>query len=144
VILACLLLGIRAEDDGIMASPFRVGGISVDYKPMSPEEIERTVQFLLGQQGQFAADLATLSGKTDRIADAMIGLTGIVGRLADAQERTSEQLRETDQHLRETDQRLRETDARLSGHIERVESHLTVLIQVFEQHLREDHGHRPS
>jgi hypothetical protein len=128
--VAFLLLGIRAEDDGIMASPFRVGGISVDYKPMSPEEIERTVQFLLGQQAQFAADLATLSGKTDRIADAMIGLTGIVGRLADAQERTTEQLRET--------------DARMAGHIERVESHLNVLIQVFEQHLREDHGHRPS
>jgi hypothetical protein len=94
---------------------------------MSPEEIERTVQFLLHQQAQFAADFEKLSGKTDRIADAIIGLTGIVGRLADRQERT--------------DQHLRETDARLSEHIKTVESQLH---QMFDRHLREDHGYRPS
>jgi hypothetical protein len=102
----------------------------VEFQPMSPEEIDRTVQFLLRQQAQFAADFERLSGKTDLIADGLIGLTGIVGRIADAQERT--------------DRQLKETDARLSEHIKTVESHLNVVVEMFERHLREDHGRRPS
>ena len=111
---------------------------------MSPEEIERTVQFLLHQQAQFAADFEKLSGKTDRLADGLVGLTGIVGRLSEnvAQIATAQQ--RTDRQLRETDARLKESDARLSDHIGTVESHLNVVIQMFERHLREDHGHPPS
>jgi hypothetical protein len=120
----------------------------VEFQPMSPEEIERTVQFLLGQQAQFAADfekrLERLSEKTDLIADGLIGLTGIVGRIAEAQERTDRQLKETDAQLKETRAALKETDAQLSEHIKTVESHLDVVIEMFERHLREDHGQRPS
>jgi X-X-X-Leu-X-X-Gly heptad repeat protein len=104
---------------------------------MSPEEIERTVQFLLHQQAKFAADfekfslrtdqitaslsvkidqlaegLVKLSVKTDRLADGLVGLTSIVGQLAAAQQRTDEQLRET--------------------------------IRTFERHLRENHGRPPA
>ena len=104
---------------------------------MSPEEMQRAMQFLLNQQAQFAADLTrqrelfaadmeTLSAKTDRIADGLIGVTSIVGQLASAQLRTDEQLRQSDLH------------------IDRVESHLNVLIEMFERHLREDHGRPPS
>src|SRR5215471_3909161 len=73
------------KDDGIMAVPERIGGILVDFEPMSPEEMQRTMQFVLRQQGQFAADFERLSAKTDRMADAIIGLTGIVGHLHEAQ-----------------------------------------------------------
>jgi hypothetical protein len=83
------------------------------------------MQFLLQQQAQFSADptristkvdrLSTnveqLSTKTDLIAEGLIGLTGIVGRLVEAQARTDEQLKETDQ--------------RLSGH-------MNVVIEMFE------------
>ena len=137
-----------------MAERTRSEGISLDFQPMSPDERDRMMQFLLTQQTQFAADLAKsqersdaemakLSAKTDRIADGLIGLTGIVGTvvrtmgdLATAQTRTEEQ-------LRQTDARLRESDARLTTHIDRVESHLNVVIDMFERHLREDHGHPP-
>jgi ABC-type transporter Mla subunit MlaD len=133
----------------------------VDFQPMSPEEVQRTVQFLLHQQAQFSADLAALAAgqarseaRLDKVADGLIGLTGIVGQMvdsvshvvdsvshvvdsvsqiADAQKRTDEQLRATDAKLGE-----------LSGHIDTVESHLDLVIQMFEQHLREDHGHPPS
>jgi hypothetical protein len=115
---------------------------------MSPEEIERTVQFLLQQQAQFAADMAKweaqsaevdarLTDKTERLADGLIGLTGIVGHLAAAQQRTDEQLSE---RFSRTDERFNE----LGDYIKTVESHLNVLIDTFEQHLREDHGHRSS
>ena len=112
----------RAERDGFL----------VEFRPMSPEEIERTVQFLLAHQAEVAADFSRLSDKTDRIADALLGLTGIVGRLADAQDRTDAQLRETDAHLRQTDEQLRLT----GEHINTVESHLQVLIDTFERQLR--------
>lgn len=113
----------------------------MDFQPMSPEEMQRAMQFLLSQQAQFAADFtrhreqfAELSAKTDRIADGLIGLTGLVGRAVEGL--AAAQLR--------TDERLRETDARLTAHIDRVESHLNVMIEMFERHLREDHGRPPS
>jgi len=90
------------------------------------------MQFLLNQQSHFAADFAkslerqerfepdmnNLSGKTDRIAEGLLGLTRIVGQLAASQQRGADQL-------------------------DRVESHLNVVVEMFERHLREDHGGPP-
>jgi chromosome segregation ATPase len=129
-----------------MAAERRSGGL-VEFQPMSPEEIERTMQFVLRQQAEFAADFGkvsvqidALSAKTDRIADGLIGLTGIVGRLATAQETTDQQIRELDRQAAETKLRMSE----LGDYIKTVESHLNVVIEMFERHLREDHGPRPS
>ncbi len=119
----------------------RSGGVLVEFQPMSPEEIERTVQFLLQQQAQFATDMAKwearsaemdarFSAKADRVEDGLVGLTAIVGQLAAAQLRT--------------DERLDERFSELGDYIKTVESHLNAVIDAFEQHLREDHGHRPS
>jgi hypothetical protein len=107
---------------------------------MSPEDMTATMQFLLNQQARFAADFDRFSAQTDRIADGLIGLTGIVGRAADqiVQLAAAQQL--TDQQLKE----LREEDRRLGQYIQTVEAHLNVVIEMFERHLREDHGHRPS
>ena len=91
------------------------------------------MQSLLAQQAQFASDFEKLTAKTDTMADAIIGLTGIVGRIADRQERTDEQIRETSTRLSD-----------LGEYIKTVESHLNVVIQMFERHLRDDHGQRPS
>jgi hypothetical protein len=132
------LLFRRREDDGIMARRSRSEGISVEFQPMSPDETQRMMQLLLNQQAQFAADLAKsqerfdagmerLSAKTDRIAEGLIGLTGLVGGA-----------------IGDLAAALRETDARLTAHIESVDSHLDVVIQMFERHLREDHGRPPA
>ena len=102
----------------------------MEFRPMSPEEIERTVQFLLHQQAQFAADFeklsASLSAKTDQLADGLIGLTSIVGRVADSVGQLAVAQQRTDRQLRETDRQLQET------------------IRMFERHLRENHGRPPS
>jgi methyl-accepting chemotaxis protein len=58
-----------------MAVLARRGGIPVEFQPMSPEEIERTVQFVLHSQARFEANSASLSEKTDRIAQGLVGLT---------------------------------------------------------------------
>jgi hypothetical protein len=52
-----------------MAGVSGIGRILVDFQPMSPEELQRMMQFLLNQQAQFDANLEKLSAKTDRIAE---------------------------------------------------------------------------
>ena len=56
-----------------MTTKSETESVLVDFQPMSPEEMQRTMQFLLQQQAQFAANLDSLSGKTDRLADGVIG-----------------------------------------------------------------------
>src|SRR5438552_10974201 len=114
------LLTAHPDDDGIMTLPLGTGGVRVEFQPMSPEEMQRTMQFVLAQQAQFAGDLEKLTAKTDRMADTMIGLTGIVGRIAEQQDRTDEQIRETNAQIRETNTRVDET----GQYIKTVESHL--------------------
>lgn len=99
------------------------GEVLVEFQPMSPDEIQRMMQFLLTQQAQFAADFERLTVKTGTVTDAVLSLTGIVGRIAERQEEGFAELRE---------------------YIKTVESHLNVVIEIFERHLREDHGQRPS
>ena len=107
---------------------------------MSPDEVQRTVQFLLQQQVRFDARIDRLALKTEQVADGLIGLTAVVGRLVDAQSRTDEQMKATDAKLAELTQRV----ITVESHIEAVESHLDVVVLMFERHLQEDHGHRPS
>jgi hypothetical protein len=97
---------------------------------MSPEEIERTVQFLLQLQAQSAADMAKWEARANRVEDGLVGLTAIVGQIAAAQLRS--------------DERLDERFTELGDYIKTVESHLNAVIDTFERHLREDHGQQPS
>ena len=109
----------------------------MDFQPMSPEEMQRAMQFLVSQQAQFAADIARNESRWterfDRIADGLLGLTGIVGQLAASQQRTDEQLQTTKERVDD-----------LGEYIRSVESHLDVVIEMFERHLREDRGRPPS
>src|SRR5207247_119321 len=115
--------------------------------PMSPEEMQRAMQFLLNQQAQFAADQAKFAAdiaknearwteRFDRLSDGLVGLTAIVGQVVTAQLRT-------DEHLREMDARLTRHIEAVESHLNTVESHLNVVIEMFERHLREDHGLPP-
>jgi ABC-type transporter Mla subunit MlaD len=144
-----------------MADTSKRGGVLVEFEPMSPEEIQRTMQFLITHQAQFAADFERLSIKVDGLADKLDGLTDKVAGVADAvarlttvaghtlaavgdlvgtaerqggnMERLIEAQRRTDARLIELAEQGKETDARLGA-----------LIDLFERHLREDHPPRPS
>jgi len=116
------------------------GGILVEFEPMSPEEIQRTMQFLLTQQAQFAADFEKLSVKTTTMTDAIVSLTGIVGRMAEHLQRHDEAMRKHDEAMRKHD----EGFAELREYIKTVESHLDLIIEMFERHLREGHQPPPS
>ena len=129
---------------------------------MSPEEMQRTMQFLLASQAQFAADFERLSikmdglaGKVDGLTDKVAGVTDAVARLTTVAghtlaavgdlagtvervwrrqyERLIDAQRRTDARLIELADQGKATDARLGA-----------LIDLFERHLREDHPRRPS
>ena len=126
----------------------------MDFQPMSPDEIQRMMQFLLNHQAQFAADmtiwderLARLSAKTDQISDSLLGLTSVVGSIAVRVSELAGAQKETDRQLKETDRRLNETDRHLSENAQlhrETDEHLNRLIEIFERHLRDDHGVPPS
>ena len=74
------------NDDAIMVRATGLKGVPVEFRPMSPDEIQRTLQFLLNHQAQFAADFEKLSAKVDGLADSVAGvkqavhdLSGILG-----------------------------------------------------------------
>lgn len=141
-------------DDAIMNRDAAIGGVFVEFRPMSPEEIERTVQFLLQQQARFAADLDEQSRKTDRVTEAVMGVTGVVGQLAGVMDRIAEAQLRTDTRVGELAIQVSGFTEQLSalgdhvndvaGQIKTTDSHLGVLIDMFERHLREDHGLPPS
>ena len=126
----------------------------MEFQPMSPEEVQRTMQFLLAHQAQFAADFERLSIKVDGLTDKVAGVTDGVARLTTVAGHTLAAVGDlvgTVDRLGGTVERLadaqRRTDARLielAEHGKATDDRLGALIELFERHLREDHPPRPS
>lgn len=118
---------------------------------MSPEEIERTMQFMLHQQAQVEANLASLSKKTDGMADAivaltalsdrtertvrevtaghaalreaLIALTGIVGRSSERADKRLDEMAEADTRIDQRLDRLAESQERTDQQIKELGKH---------------------
>lgn len=84
---------------------------------MNNEQFERRMEFIVEQQAQFATDIQQLKEtqkadaqlwreKYDNLTDAMTTVVAIVGKLAEAQQRTDEHLSELTTKQAETDDRL--------------------------------------
>ena len=96
---------------------------------MTPEEMQRTMEFIVGQQAKFAADIQKLFESDDRLRESQATLTAAVIRIAEiveglgeSQKANEERFRQTDQRFRETDERLRHTDERLNVLINVIEA----------------------
>ena len=121
---------------------------------MSPEEMQRTMQFLLAQQAQFAADFERLSIKVDGLADKVTGVTDAVARLTTVAGHTLAAVGDvagTVERLGGTVERLRDSERRADSRLielaeqgKATDARLGALIELFERHLREDHPPRPS
>ncbi len=116
---------------------------------MSPEEVQRTMQFLLHQQARFDANIASISEKTDRVSQGLLGLTilseqterkvreladsvgtvrdginaltGIVGRMSERVEHRSEEFDQRLDRVAEVHQRQTEAGERLDQRLDRLE-----------------------
>ena len=70
----------------------RHGERIMDFQPMSPDEMQRTMQFLIDHHAKFAVDLDKLEEKTQRIADSMIVVTSVLGQLITEQRATNQRV----------------------------------------------------
>ena len=84
---------------------------------MNNEQFERRMEFIVEQQAQFAVDIQQLKEtqeaesklwrqKYGDLTDALTTVVGMIGKLAESQERTDEQLSELTAKQAETDDRL--------------------------------------
>jgi type II secretory pathway component GspD/PulD (secretin) len=87
---------------------------------MTNEEMERSVEFVLKQQAQFAADMQRVSSDLQRVSSGLqkvnewqarteenLGTAiGLVGQIAQTQLQMAEAQKHTDKGLAETDRRL--------------------------------------
>ncbi len=84
---------------------------------MTNEEVERAIQFILEQQAQFAAELQKtelrmqqfreqVQEQMGKLTDAVITVTGLVGKIGEAQVRADEKIAEWAERGRETEERL--------------------------------------
>ncbi len=118
---------------------------------MTFEEMERTMEFILKQQAQFAADIQILretqkeTAKTlDELAkaqqrgeDRMTQVESVILRLLDVVEKVVQ----TQAH---TDQRLAETDERLTQKMAETDERLNALINVVERYISERRNGKPE
>lgn len=111
---------------------------------MSEEEINRRIEFILEQQAQFVADLQSLRDvqaadsafmreSYHTLTGAVTTLVNLVGRLAEAQERTDAKIAELAQAQARTDERLAQTNERLN-----------IFINVVERYISRNGGNKPD
>ena len=99
---------------------------------MTDEEMEKTIRFILGQQAQFASDLQQMELRMQqfqeqmgKLADAVITVTGLVGKIGEAQIKTAEAQAKTDARVAELAEKGRETEERLNTFIVAVERYIS-------------------
>ena len=80
---------------------------------MTPEEMQRAIEFLVDHDAKFAVKMDQIENaqlkfqlQLGSIGDAVIALTGMVGRVMEAQIKTEAAQRKTDERLAELAERL--------------------------------------
>jgi hypothetical protein len=109
---------------------------------MTPEEMQRTMEFIVEQQAKFASDIQKLSESDDRLRGSQATLTAAVMRIAELLENlettTAERFRQTDERFRHTDQRfadLAEAQKKTDERWRDTDERLNILIGIVEKQM---------
>jgi hypothetical protein len=99
---------------------------------MTPEEMEKTIQFILEQQAHFAAAIQKLTETQERFSDsqaklmdATLGNTGMIGRILTALDRITEEHVKLAEAQAHTDLKVAELTVRLDAFIVTVERYIS-------------------
>ena len=106
---------------------------------MSRDEIERTMQFILHQQAQFAANM-------ERTEVDLAKLAAQQGRFESHQERFEshqERIDATLERLSAKTDNIADGLIGLTGVVGQLTDSVSRLVTMFERHLRDNHGQRP-
>ena len=102
---------------------------------MTNGEMEKKIEFIIEQQAQFTADIQILrevqaiqAADSRLLKDAVMTVVGLVGKLAEAQERTEAKL---DARFTE----LAEAQTRTDAKVAEVAESLNIFINVVERHI---------
>jgi hypothetical protein len=104
---------------------------------MTPEEVQRKMEFIIEQQAQFTVHI-------DRLRDSHATLTASLLRLAELME---ESQRENDERFRKTDEQIRalaEAQNRADERARNTDERLNALISLFERHITGPEHGRPQ
>jgi hypothetical protein len=104
---------------------------------MTPEEVQRKMEFIIEQQAQFTVHI-------DRLRDSHATLTASLLRLAELME---ESQRENDERFRKTDEQIRalaDAQNRADERARNTDERLNALISLFERHITGPEHGRPQ
>ena len=115
---------------------------------MSEKELNRKIEFIIEQQAQFmtdlqslrevqAADSAFMRESYHTLTGAVTTIVNLVGKLAEAQERTDAKLAEL---AARTDVKI----AELAEAQARTDERLNIFIEVFEKYISRNGGNKPE
>lgn len=104
---------------------------------MTNEEMQRAMEFIINQQGQFVMDIAKLEAKLDGLTGKLDGLTGIVAQLTTT---TAQLATVTLSHVEETDRKFDDVDRRISALVDaqlKTEENIRNLTAVVDRYFTE-------
>lgn len=134
----------------------------MEFQPMSPEDVERTMQFLLRSQAQFEANFARASQKTEadfaRLSEGLIGLTALhnlterkVRQLVDSMGAVREGTVALDGIVGRMSERIDKVGERVDARLDRLEKsqehtdrQIKEIASHFGRHLRRNHRRKTS
>jgi hypothetical protein len=122
---------------------------------VSEEETNRRIEFIIEQQAQFAADIQSLREiqaaesafmreSYHTLTGAVTTLVNLVGKLAEAQERTDTKLAELAARTDAKFAELAEAQARTDERLAQTDERLNIFINVVEKYISRNGGNRPE